>query len=158
MSSPAPGRRARALRPALVVVMLALSAVTAITRSPRARQAALATTVLSIPPLKAMAALPSPRSVSINRSCLAARPGSQTVGVIGWQMLFVSSAILIILLEIIHGWRIGLMRQLVRIIAIAVAYACALFAGHEALRFAPVVDDKGVLVGEVCREDFASLR
>jgi len=58
------------------------------------------------------------------------------VGLIGWQMLFVSFTILIILLEIIHGWRIGLTRQLVRVVAIIVAYGCAVFAGPAVLPIA----------------------
>jgi hypothetical protein len=48
----------------------------------------------------------------------------------GWQFVFVSLAIVIILLEIIHGWRLGLVRQLVRVIAIVVAYSCAFFAAR----------------------------
>ena len=46
----------------------------------------------------------------------------------GWQFVFVSLAIVVLLLEIIHGWRLGLVRQLVRVIAIVVAYSCAFFA------------------------------
>lgn len=45
-----------------------------------------------------------------------------------WQLVFISLAILIFLLEIIHGWRLGLIRQLVRVIAIIVAYSCGFFA------------------------------
>jgi Colicin V production protein len=48
----------------------------------------------------------------------------------GWQLVFVSLASVIILLEIIHGWRLGLVRQLVRVIAIVVAYSCAFFAAR----------------------------
>src|SRR5438552_9368645 len=48
----------------------------------------------------------------------------------GWQLVFVSLAVVIILLEIIHGWRLGLVRQLVRVIAIIVAYSCAFFAAR----------------------------
>src|SRR2546429_5780262 len=48
----------------------------------------------------------------------------------GWQYVFISLAIVIILLEIIHGWRLGLVRQLVRVIAIVVAYSCAFFAAR----------------------------
>src|SRR5207244_6896736 len=43
---------------------------------------------------------------------------------------FVSLAIVVLLLEIIHGWRLGLIRQLVRVIAIVVAYSCAFFAAR----------------------------
>ncbi|PYK68369.1 MAG: hypothetical protein DME45_07810 [Verrucomicrobia bacterium] len=45
-----------------------------------------------------------------------------------WQIVFVSLAIVILLLEVIHGWRLGLIRQLVRVIAIIVAYSCGFFA------------------------------
>src|SRR5438093_7255461 len=50
---------------------LALSAVTAMAWSPSAKCAALATTVLSMPPLKATATLFRLRRISSNRSCLA---------------------------------------------------------------------------------------
>jgi Colicin V production protein len=45
-----------------------------------------------------------------------------------WQLVFVSLAVVILLLEVIHGWRLGLIRQLVRVIAIIVAYSCGFFA------------------------------
>ena len=45
-----------------------------------------------------------------------------------WQLVFVSLAVVILLLEIIHGWRLGFIRQLVRVIAIIVAYSCGYFA------------------------------
>jgi len=45
-----------------------------------------------------------------------------------WQLVFVSLAVVILLLEIIHGWRLGLVRQLVRVIAIIVAYSGGFFA------------------------------
>ena len=48
----------------------------------------------------------------------------------GWQYVFVSLAIVVLLLEIIHGWRLGLVRQLVRMIAIVVAYSCAFFGAR----------------------------
>src|SRR5207245_11145023 len=48
----------------------------------------------------------------------------------GWQYVFISLAIVIVLLEIIHGWRLGLVRQLVRVIAIIVAYSCAFFGAR----------------------------
>src|SRR5436853_7707626 len=47
-----------------------------------------------------------------------------------WQLVFVSLSAVILLLEIIHGWRLGLIRQLVRMIAIIVAYSCGFFASH----------------------------
>ena len=64
---------------------------------------------------------------------LAAIASSQpaTVAEPGWQYVFISLAIVIILLEIIHGWRLGLVRQLVRVIAIIVAYSCAFFGARS---------------------------
>src|SRR5436190_897323 len=48
----------------------------------------------------------------------------------GWQLVFVSFAIVIILLEIIHGWRLGLVRQIVRVIAIVLAYSSGFFGAR----------------------------
>src|SRR5437660_11221191 len=59
-----------------------------------------------------------------------ANPQPATVAEPGWQYVFISLAVVIILLEIIHGWRIGLVRQLVRVIAIIVAYSCAFFGAR----------------------------
>ncbi len=59
-----------------------------------------------------------------------ANPQPAAVAAPGWQLVFVSLAIVVLLLEIIHGWRLGLVRQLVRVIAIVVAYSCAFFAAH----------------------------
>src|SRR2546428_13438840 len=53
-----------------------------------------------------------------------------TVAEPGWQYVFISLAVVIILLEIIHGWRLGLVRQLVRVIAIIVVYSCAFFGAR----------------------------
>src|SRR5438309_3841143 len=59
-----------------------------------------------------------------------ANPQPATVTEPGWQYVFISLAIVIILLEIIHGWRLGLIRQLVRVIAIIVAYSSAFFGAR----------------------------
>ena len=59
-----------------------------------------------------------------------ANPQPATVAEPGWQYVFISLAVVIILLEIIHGWRLGLVRQLVRVIAIIVAYSCAFFGAR----------------------------
>ena len=59
-----------------------------------------------------------------------ANPQPATMAAPGWQFVFVSLAIVVLLLEIIHGWRLGLIRQLVRVIAIVVAYSCAFFAAR----------------------------
>src|SRR5437762_6291391 len=63
---------------------------------------------------------------------LAATMNSQPAppGTSAWQFVFMSLAIVVLLLEIIHGWRLGLVRQLVRVIAIVVAYSCAFFAAR----------------------------
>ena len=39
-----------------------------------------------------------------------------------WQAVFVSFAVILVLFELIRGWRLGLMRQLTRIAAIIAAY------------------------------------
>ncbi len=46
-----------------------------------------------------------------------------------WQAVFVSFAIVLILFEVVRGWRLGLIRQLVRGTAVAGAYAAAIFGG-----------------------------
>ncbi|HWM26171.1 MAG TPA: CvpA family protein [Chthoniobacterales bacterium] len=48
-----------------------------------------------------------------------------------WQTVFISFAVILILLEIIRGWRLGILRQLVRVAAIIAAYATAFFAGDQ---------------------------
>jgi hypothetical protein len=47
-----------------------------------------------------------------------------------WQAGFLSFAAILILFEVVHGWRLGLIRQLVRIAALGAAYAAALFGGN----------------------------
>jgi hypothetical protein len=47
-----------------------------------------------------------------------------------WQAVFVSFAVALILFEFIRGWRLGLMRQLVRVCAVIVAYASAIYGGR----------------------------
>src|SRR5262245_31934786 len=75
-----PMRWARAIASAVSARgTLGLSAVTATARSPRATWAALATTVLSMPPLNATATRPRPRRISSKRSRLAARSGGSTM-------------------------------------------------------------------------------
>jgi membrane protein required for colicin V production len=48
-----------------------------------------------------------------------------------WQTVFISFAVILILLEIIRGWRLGILRQLVRVAAIVAAYATAFFCGDQ---------------------------
>ncbi len=47
-----------------------------------------------------------------------------------WQTIFVSFALVLILFEIVRGWRLGLVRQLVRLAAVLAAYAAGLFGGR----------------------------
>lgn len=62
-----------------------------------------------------------------------ANPQPNSGGTSNWQLVFVSLAVVILLLEIIHGWRLGLIRQLVRVIAIIIAYACGFFAANATI-------------------------
>ena len=52
-----------------------------------------------------------------------------TTGSTLWQTIFVSFAVVLLLLEIIRGWRLGLPRQLMRGAAVIAAYAAAYFGG-----------------------------
>ena len=53
-----------------------------------------------------------------------------------WQTIFLSFACVLILFEVVRGWRLGLMRQVMRILAIVAAYLCAIFGGKY---FLPIV-------------------
>src|SRR5438045_6401765 len=46
-----------------------------------------------------------------------------------WQVLFISFGVILILFEVLRGWRLGLMRQIMRLIAVGAAYAAAFFGG-----------------------------
>lgn len=46
-----------------------------------------------------------------------------------WQVVFISFGVILILFEVLRGWRLGLMRQIMRLIAIGVAYGAALLGG-----------------------------
>ncbi len=59
-------------------------------------------------------------------------PQASSASSSSWQLVFISLALIILLLEIIHGWRLGLI-QLVRVIAIVVAYSCGFFAARATL-------------------------
>jgi hypothetical protein len=52
-----------------------------------------------------------------------------TAGSTLWQTIFVSFAVVLLLLEIVRGWRLGLPRQLMRGAAVIAAYAAAYFGG-----------------------------
>ena len=70
---------------------------------------------------------------------LSAIPNTQSeIGAAGsslWQTVFISFAIVLILLEIIRGWRLGIMRQLVRVVAVVAGYAAAYFGGDLLVPF-----------------------
>ncbi len=53
-----------------------------------------------------------------------------TAGSSFWQTIFVSFALILIAFEIVRGWRLGLVRQVVRLLAVLAAYAAALFGGR----------------------------
>src|ERR1043165_9129772 len=52
-----------------------------------------------------------------------------------WQTVFLSFAVVLLLFEIIRGYRLGLPRQLMRGVAVIAAYAAAYFGGHLLLAF-----------------------
>jgi len=52
-----------------------------------------------------------------------------TAGSPVWQTVFLSFAVVLILFEMIRGWRLGIMRQLMRVAAVVAAYAAAYFGG-----------------------------
>jgi uncharacterized membrane protein required for colicin V production len=58
-------------------------------------------------------------------------PDSQaTGGSLLWQGIFVSFGVVLVLFEIVRGWRRGLLRQLMRLVALVVAYVAAFFGGR----------------------------
>jgi Colicin V production protein len=76
----------------------------------------------------------TPHQALISRLIAAiTNPASAATGSSSWQLVFISLAVVIMLLEIIHGWRLGLIRQLVRVIAIVVAYSCGFFAANATI-------------------------
>jgi hypothetical protein len=64
---------------------------------------------------------------------LSAIPNPQSeIGTAGspiWQTVFLSFAVVLLLFEMIRGWRLGIMRQLMRVGAVVAAYAAAYFGG-----------------------------
>jgi hypothetical protein len=54
----------------------------------------------------------------------------QAVGSPLWQLVFISFAIVLVLFQIVRGWRLGVMRQFARIGALIAAYAAAFFGGR----------------------------
>ena len=47
-----------------------------------------------------------------------------------WQLVFISFAIVLVLFQVVRGWRLGVMRQFARIGALIAAYAAAFFGGR----------------------------
>jgi len=47
-----------------------------------------------------------------------------------WQAVFLSFLVVLILFEVVRGWRLGLVRQLVRVAAVVAAYGAAVFGGR----------------------------
>jgi hypothetical protein len=56
-------------------------------------------------------------------------PHSEVAGSAVWQTVFLSFAVVLILFELIRGWRLGIMRQLMRVAAVVAGYAAAYFGG-----------------------------
>ncbi len=56
-----------------------------------------------------------------------------TTGSSLWQMIFISFALVLILFEVVRGWRLGVVRQVVRLVALVAAYAAAIFGGRMLL-------------------------
>ncbi|MBA3960480.1 MAG: CvpA family protein [Chthoniobacterales bacterium] len=50
-----------------------------------------------------------------------------------WQTIFVSFALVLVAFEIVRGWRLGLVRQLVRVCAVLAAYAVGYYGGPIAV-------------------------
>ena len=47
-----------------------------------------------------------------------------------WQAVFISFAVVFILFEVVRGWRLGLIGQLVRVAAVVAAYGAAVSVGR----------------------------
>src|SRR5262245_36905994 len=76
-------------------------------------------------------------SFSAITHCVNARLRQQvngmTTGSSLWQMIFVSFALVLILFEVVRGWRRGAVRQVVRLFALGAAYAVAFLGGRMLL-------------------------
>jgi hypothetical protein len=75
----------------------------------------------------------------------------QSAGSPTWQLVFISFAIVLVLFEIVRGWRLGVMRQVMRVIAIVAAYAAAYFGGQLLVPVArPLVKIPDVVLSILC--------
>jgi len=57
---------------------------------------------------------------------------SETQAAVGsplWQVVFISFGVILILFEVLRGWRLGLMRQIMRLVALGAACAAAFLGG-----------------------------
>src|SRR5438128_2362349 len=52
-----------------------------------------------------------------------------------WQLVFISFALVLVLFEVLRGWRRGVARQLARLGALIAAYFAAFYAGRILLPF-----------------------
>src|SRR5438552_3505302 len=72
-----------------------------------------------------------------------------------WQTIFLSFALILIAFEIVRGWRLGVVRQLVRLLAIVSAYVAAIFGGRmllPLLRPFARVPDLVISLGEIVKD------
>jgi len=68
-----------------------------------------------------------------------------------WQIVFVSFAVVLVLFEVVRGWRLGLFRQLMRLAALVAAYAAAFFGGKLLVPMArPVLKMPDFVLSAVC--------
>ena len=56
-------------------------------------------------------------------------PQSEISGSAAWQVVFVCVACCLVIFEVIRGYRLGVMRQIIRVVAVTAAYAAAYFGG-----------------------------
>lgn len=82
----------------------------------------------------------------------------ETVGSPVWQVVFISFAVVLVLFEIVRGWRLGLMRQIMRVIAIVAAYAAAYLGGQMLVPVArPLLKIPDVVLSILCSAVLALL-
>jgi len=68
-----------------------------------------------------------------------------------WQIVFVSFAVVLVLFEVVRGWRLGLLRQLMRLAALVAAYAAAFFGGKLLVPMArPLLKMPDFVLSAVC--------
>src|SRR5262245_18787777 len=81
---------------------------------------------------------------------LRQRFSGMTTGSSLWQLIFVSFALVLILFEVVRGWRRGVVRQVVRLFALGAAYAVAFFGGRMLLPLVrPIVHTPDVFISTV---------